>query len=337
MTLKGRTKAPILLLTHKKMNNERLIAEIRQTIHGADKILVTSHIRPDGDAIGSVLGMGLALKAIGKTIQMVLNESSLKNFGFLEGINNIQQATRDNYDLAIIMDCGDKNRISASLETGTPQINIDHHITNDNFSQINLVEPQEVSTTAILAKYFPEWGLEISQPVASALLCGLLTDTLGFRTNNMNPKALRIAADMMEAGADIISLYNKALTSRSIEAAHYWGQGLNKDHLHTQNGIVWTSLSLNDRRIASYRGNDDANLIDLVSTIEKFDISVIFTEQRKNSVKVSWRARSGIDISKLARQFGGGGHPSAAGASITGSLEEVQKRVLKATHGLIEN
>ena len=318
------------------MTNDRLIAEIHQTIHSADKILVTSHIRPDGDAIGSVLGMGLALKEAGKTVQMILNESSLKNFGFLEGIKNIHQATRDNYDLAIILDCGDKERISASLETGIMQINIDHHITNENFAQINLVEPEEVSTTAILAKYLPKWGFTISQPIASALLSGLLTDTLGFRTNNMNPMALRIAADLMEAGADIISLYNKTLTSRTIEAAHYWGQGLNKDHLHCQNRIVWTSLSLKDRQIASYPGNDDANLIDLVSTIEKYDISVIFTEQRKNSVKVSWRARTGIDISQLAKHFGGGGHPSAAGASISGSLEEVQQRVLKATKGLLE-
>ena len=318
-----------------KMTDDRLIAEIRKTIHSADKILVTSHIRPDGDAIGSVLGFGLALKQAGKTVQMILNESSLRNFSFLEGIKNIHQTVRENYDLAIILDCGDKDRVSAALEPGVPQINIDHHITNDNFSQINLIEPDEVSTTAILAKYLPQWGFTISQPVASALLSGLLTDTLGFRTNNMNARALRIAADLMDAGADLISLYNDALTSRSIESAYYWGQGLNKEHLHSQNRIIWTSLSLKDRLVASYTGNDDANLIDLVSTIDKHDVSVVFTEQRKNSVKVSWRARAGIDVSQLAKQFGGGGHPSAAGANISGSLNEVQQRVLKATQGLL--
>jgi bifunctional oligoribonuclease and PAP phosphatase NrnA len=319
-----------------KMTNDRLIAEIRQTIHSVDRILVTSHIRPDGDAIGSVLGIGLALKEAGKTVQMILNESSLKNFNFLEGINYVHQNVRDNYDLAIILDCGDKDRISAALEPGVPQINIDHHITNDSYSQINLIEPDEVSTTAILSKYLPKWGLTISQPVASALLSGLLTDTLGFRTNNMNTRALRIAADLMDAGADIVSLYNNALTSRPIEAAHYLGQGLNKQHLRTRDKIIWTTLSLKDRQMASYAGNDDANLIDIISSIDNFDISVVFTEQRKNSVKVSWRARPGIDISRLAQQFGGGGHPSAAGANITGSLNEVQQRVLKATQGLLE-
>ena len=198
---------PILNL----MTKDITLNEIRQAINEADKILVTSHVRPDGDAIGSVLALGLALKESGKITQMVLNESSQRIFAFLEGIELLRQSARDDYDLAIILDCGDIDRVSASLEPGIKKINIDHHITNDNFGDINLVEPEEVSTTAILAKYFPAWGLTITQPVAAALLSGLITDSLGFRTSNMNPFALRIAADLMEAGADIVSLYNHAL------------------------------------------------------------------------------------------------------------------------------
>jgi phosphoesterase RecJ-like protein len=319
------------------MTEERILSEIRQAIQDAEKILVTAHIRPDGDAIGSVLALGLALQESGKTTQMVLNESSQRIFGFLEGIELLRPSTNVEYDLAIVLDCGDQERISATLDPGIKTINIDHHITNDNFGDINLVEPEEVSTTAILAKYLPHWGLSTSQPVASALLSGLLTDSLGFRTNNMNPTALRIAADLMDAGADIVTLYNHALTSRTIESAHFWGQGLNKDRLQSQGRIVWTALFIEDRKETSYPGNDDANLIDLVSTIDQFDIAIIFTEQKNNIVKVSWRARTGLDVSQLAKEYGGGGHPAAAGASISGTIKEVQARVLEATQELLKN
>jgi bifunctional oligoribonuclease and PAP phosphatase NrnA len=116
---------------------------------------------------------------------------------------------------------------------------------------------------------------------------------------------------------------------RSFEAARYWGQGLAK--LHHNDHIVWTSLTQEDRKAADYTGNDDADLINILSTIEDANIAIIFVEQHGGKVKVSWRAIPGLEVAQVAFSFGGGGHAAASGAEIEGTLEDIQQRVLKAT------
>jgi phosphoesterase RecJ-like protein len=189
-----------------------------------------------------------------------------------------------------------------------------------------------VATSAILAKYFPAWGLDYNKPIADALLTGIVTDTLGFRTSNVTSEALRLAAMLMDLGANLAVMYERALVSKTFEAARYWGSGLGK--LQREDNLVWTTLTLADRQSVQYPGNDDADLVNVLSTIDS-DIAVIFVEQKNSHVKVSWRARSGYNVSKIALQFGGGGHAAAAGADIAGNLETVQKQVLEATRVMI--
>jgi phosphoesterase RecJ-like protein len=214
---------------------------------------------------------------------------------------------------------------------GQPDINIDHHITNERFGKLNLIEGEEVATSAILTNHLPEWGLEITKPVAAALLTGIITDTLGFRTANVTPECMRQAAALMETGVDMPEIYMRGLIRRSYEATRYWGAGLSK--LDRRNGMVWSTLTLEDRKTAGYSGNDDADLINTISAVDGFKVGMIFVEQHDNKVKVSWRAlEKGVDVSTVAKHFGGGGHAAAAGADIPGSLSEVQPEVLKVTH-----
>ena len=149
----------------------------------------------------------------------------------------------------------------------------------------------------------------------------------------MTPKALRVAADLMETGVDLPTLYQQALLSRSLNAVRYWGTGLSK--INANGRMVWTTLSLADRQQIGYPGRDDADLVNVLSTIEDTDIVLIFIEQSEERVKVSWRSKPGFDVSQIAVNFGGGGHKTAAGAEIEGSLEEVVSTVLQATKSLI--
>jgi phosphoesterase RecJ-like protein len=176
-------------------------------------------------------------------------------------------------------------------------------------------------------------GYTISQPVAAALLNGLITDTLGSRTSNMTPQALRLAADLMEKGGNLPELYQRALVTRSFEATRYWAAGLNS--IQRDGKLVWTSLSLKDRHAAGYPGRDDADLVNILSSIDDAEIAIIFVEQSNGHVKVSWRAKPGVDVSRVALQFGGGGHPAASGADITGDLVAVQAAVLQATRAIL--
>ncbi|NLG99489.1 MAG: hypothetical protein GX491_19205 [Chloroflexi bacterium] len=328
-------------------SSETVDARIREMFAQARRALIVSHIRPDGDAIGSVLGLGLALEAAGKDVRMALADGLPANFNFLTGAKKVHRSVPSGWlapdaspkTLVITVDCADLGRTGGLLGDRVPDLNIDHHVTNLNFAGVNLVVPDSVSTTAIIAGRLPAWGLPMTPPVASALLTGLVTDTIGFRTSNISPEALRLAADLMEAGAPLPELYTRALVSKSYEAALYWGQGLAKTQREALDGdgvLVWTNLTLEDRQKAQYPGNDDADLVNMLSSIEG-DVAVIFVEQKNGHTKVSWRARPGFDVSKIALQFGGGGHAAAAGADIPGSLEEVQEQVLKATRSALAN
>ncbi len=303
--------------------------QIRKAFNQAGKIGITAHIRPDGDAIGSVIALGLALRNAGKDVQLVLRDGVSKTFRHLVGSELIQQKFEGDLDLFVVVDSSDLQRIGGVLGDHPADVCIDHHITNEKFAKLNLIEPQSVATCAILAELIPQLGLTIDLDVANALLTGILSDSIGFRTSNTNAKALRIAADLMDIGADITALYNKALISRPFEAAKYWGFALQK--MEKADGLVWTTLTLEDRKNAAYPGNDDADLTNILSSIDPLDIAILFVEQKPELVKVSWRARPGLDISNIAYSLGGGGHPAAAGVEVAGTLAEVTDKVLSIT------
>ncbi|MCW5876012.1 MAG: DHH family phosphoesterase [Anaerolineales bacterium] len=312
-----------------------LLKQARQWLQGAQSILIVSHVRPDGDAICSVLGLGLALQAQGKQVQMVLPDGLPEGFDHLQGVEQIVRRAQGPADLVVALDAAAQERTGESLQ-GFPEvhINIDHHVTNTRFGQLNLIDPASVATCAMLAEHLPTLGLDFAPGVPEALLTGILTDTIGFHTSNMNPKALRIAADLVEMGADLPSLYERALLRRSFAALRYWGAGLSK--LQREGDLVWTTLSLADRSETGYPGNDDAELINNIAFVEGAAVVVLFVEQHDNQVKMSWRSQGDIDVSRIAAQFGGGGHVAAAGANQAGSLAEVQQRVLQATRAAMQ-
>jgi phosphoesterase RecJ-like protein len=247
------------------------------------------------------------------------------------------KSPKDPVDLAFVVDCSDQRRTGTALEDyGDADIVIDHHQTNELFGEINLVEPQVPATASVLMRHMTEWGLGITPDVASALLTGMITDTLGFRTINTTSEILRQAADLMDMGAKLDKLYYLSMVKRTLPAARFWGAGLS--NLHYENGVVWAVLTRADRKKAGYSGNDDADLINVVSAIEEGRISIIFVEQPKGVVKISWRTiHPDIDVSTLAVKFNGGGHKAAAGADVEGTLDEVIELVLNATHEMLKN
>jgi phosphoesterase RecJ-like protein len=315
--------------------NSGIISQIRERLNTAQNILIASHVRPDGDAIGSLLAMGLALQQTGRTVQMVLVDGVPASFNHLHGHEQVRKEPQGEWDTFISVDCADYKRLGKAFESiRKPDINIDHHITNEKFGAINLIMGEEVATSAILTDCLPLWGLEISQPVAAALLTGIVTDTLGFRTSNTSPESLRQAALLMERGADLPELYSRALVRRTYPAARYWGAGLSS--LERSQDIVWGTLKVTDRKAAGYGGNDDADLINVISSIDGSKVGMIFVEQTDDHVKISWRAlEDGINVATVAKHFNGGGHAAAAGADIPGKLSDIQPLVLKTTREML--
>jgi bifunctional oligoribonuclease and PAP phosphatase NrnA len=315
--------------------DNQLTGDIKKRLAEANKIVIASHVRPDGDAIGSLLGLGLALRDTGKSVEMILVDGVPSSFRYLEGSELIKKEPSGDHDTFITVDCADFKRVGKVFESYfPPDINIDHHITNEKFGKLNLIEGEEVATAAMLTNHIPEWGLTITKPIATALLTGILTDTLGFRTSNTTPEAMRQAATLMEYGVDMPEIYMKSLVRKTFPAAKYWGAGLSS--LESKNGIVWGTLTLADRKSTGYGGNDDADLINMISAIDGNKVGLVFVEQTDQHVKISWRAlEPGVDVSPIAKHFKGGGHAAAAGADIQGSLSEIKTEVLKVTRQLL--
>jgi phosphoesterase RecJ-like protein len=309
--------------------------EIKRAFDHAQRILLTAHIRPDGDAISAVLALTTALKTTGKEVVAVLRDGVAEIFQYLPGWETIKRVAKGAFDLVVVMDCSDLERIGEVLGERTTDINIDHHVTNLHFGKVNLVEPYAVATCAVLAEHMPNWGFAIDQTIAELLLNGILTDTIGFRTANMTPNALRLAADLMDRGANLPELYSKALTQRPFEAVRYWGYGLK--NLKREDRLIWTTLSMEERGEAKYPGTDDADLNNILSNVNDCDVSVLFIEQKHKKIKVSWRAQNGYDVSQLAVSFGGGGHKAAAGAEVQGEMEDVVEKIIQATKKLLQN
>ncbi len=308
------------------MMNSELDHTIRQQLVAVHKIVVVGHIRPDGDAVGSMLGLAHALRADGKTVECVLQDGVPDKYAFLPGAADVRTSVPLEYDYLIVVDSSDIMRTGKVLDgLPAPDLVIDHHNTHDDFGKMEYVKPEIEATALILADSLPRWGLTITMDAATCLLTGLLSDTIGFRTANTQPAALRAAADLMEIGADFHEVYLKTLSDKTLAEALYWGQGLSKIQ---QNGaILWSTLTLNDRIISSYQGNDDADLINILSAIKGPLMTILFVEQ-EGGVKISWRSVEGVDVSKLAREFGGGGHKAAAGADVEGNLQSIQENVI---------
>ncbi len=313
----------------KKTDFDQIHTKIQCLFTQSVRPLILSHIRPDGDAIGSIIGLSLALQKTGKKPQIVITDGLPRKFRFLTGADQITRMIKGKYDLVVTLDCADKKRVGSPTELPDIHINIDHHVTNELYAETNLVIPEQPSTTAILAKYLPHWGFSIDKDVANALLMGMITDTIGFSTSNVTPKFLRLSADLMDKGADLPSLYHQALTAQSLPASIIWGNALSR--IKSEGNLAWTTITLEDRANAAYQGRDDADLTNHLSLLEKIDVAVLFNEQKDGKVKVSWRSTAKFDVSKIAMRFDGGGHSPAAGAEITGRLETVMELVLGET------
>jgi len=285
-----------------------------------------------------MLGLSWALRGIGKETVPVSVDGCPDTFLFLPGVEEIVRKADPTCDLTIFVDCADQHRAGKPAEKlgRQPDLNFDHHITNPGFAKVNFVDDGMTATGELLANLLPGLGLPLTKDTAECLLCGLVSDTLGFRTANTGSAALATAQMLMAAGADLPSIYDKALNRRSFAAVKLWGNAL--AGARYADGIAWTTIPLAMKQSVGYNGKGDADVVSVLSTIDEAQIVIVMIENVEG-VKISWRARPGIDVAKIAQSFGGGGHVSAAGANIPGTLAEVEPKILAATRlslGVVE-
>ncbi len=302
-----------------------------QRLQQASRILLISHVSPDSDAIGSVLGMAHALRTLGKSVVPSCADAIRDRFDLLPGRADIVTQASGAFDLAVALDCGDELRLGpiwANLTNPRPfLINIDHHISNTRFGQINWIDPSAASTAEMVLQLIDQLGVPLTQAIATCLLYGIVGDTLGFRTPNTTPRQLQYAERCMEAGASLYESIEQQFNQRSMGLVCLWGQAIRV--LKIKDRIAYTAIS-RVMRDACGMGVSDLNLSSFLVSINEVDRAAVLVEKDDGRIEISLRAKRGYNVSNAAVALGGGGHPLAAGATIEGPLDAATQQVLLA-------
>jgi phosphoesterase RecJ-like protein len=307
--------------------------QIVRRLQEAKRPLLICHVSPDGDALGAMLGLALALKRMSKYPDVTCQDPVPTTFHYLPGADKVISESTGEHDLVVSLDCSDVRRMGTPYQKlstqgkNVPLINIDHHVTNLNFGDLNWVDPTAVATTEMMLELIEEMGIPLDVDIATCLLTGIVTDTRGFRTANTLPKVMAAATQLMEAGANLADITSRVFSRRPLAAVRLWAEGL--QGIQMEGRILWGVVTQEMRRQTGYNIDADAGLVSFLSDVDEADIAVVFTE-KDNKVDVSMRANRGLDVSQLALSLGGGGHPQAAGCTLQISLQEAVDTVLPA-------
>lgn len=308
--------------------------KIKTTIDKAKNILLVIHQNPDADALGSLSAVAEWLDTLGKTHTAFCLGTSIGDCSFINEQRQLIAESRDlagkNFDLLISLDSGDLehagiNQLLPELNTKPTIINIDHHATNKNFGQINLVQTDSASTTEILYQLFKGLGVKISGRIASSLLAGIIYDTYGFTNQNTSAKSLEISSALLKNGAKLTRINETILKNKSLPALQLWGTILTRLS-HNPNLNIATTIIGSDDLIGDKQDAEvTEGIANFLNNLTGVDAALVLRQEDKQTIKGSLRTNSDlIDVSRLAKIFGGGGHKKAAGFKIKGQLKQTK-------------
>lgn len=308
----------------------------------AQRILILTHVNPDGDAFGSMLGLARALQNQGKHVITAVDGGVLPEYQFLPGAEHVHAELNGaalDIDLTIAVDCGDESRMGAvgkaARDAGTPLVNLDHHRTNTLFGDANLVDPGTVAAAEGVRDWLREMALPLDADSALCLLTGLVTDTLCFRTSNVTAETLATAQELMQFGASLADIVQRTVNRRPYAGVRLWSVVM--PTVEMQDHVIWAVITQDRYVQADYDDRDDAGLVSMLVQTDEAYIAVVFKEKEPGVVELGIRAVPGFDTSEVAVALGGGGHPAASGATVHEPLETLVPRVIDMFKDVVRN
>ncbi|MBC8134951.1 MAG: bifunctional oligoribonuclease/PAP phosphatase NrnA [Fibrella sp.] len=300
----------------------------------AERIVLACHVNPDGDALGSLLGLGLGLIAIGKDVVLLSSDGVPANFVFLPGSETVRTNTdRRDFDLAIVVDSGDLTRIGNArtvVESAPIIMDVDHHVTGAPFGQIQLLDGNAAATAEIVFDLLISLGTEITVPIAENLLCGILTDTGSFRFRNTTPQTFQIASALTAIGASPNPIAEAVFENRSFASQKILGRALEKMQISPDGRVVWSAVTQADFAQTGAADNDTDGVSTQLQSVRGAQVAIFMRETVNGTFRVSLRSKEPFDVSAVAAQFGGGGHKLASGCSLPGPLADAEAQLLAA-------
>ncbi|MDS0524885.1 bifunctional oligoribonuclease/PAP phosphatase NrnA [Clostridium sp. SHJSY1] len=315
------------------------LRELSKIILESNKIGLTFHTSPDGDAIGSTLGLLNGLKEIGKEVYIISREVIPDNLSFLPLGNEIDGETNEpieGTDLVIVLDCGNVERICADLDRYEGAImNIDHHISNDSYGKYNFIDSNAAATAEIVYLLLKEFKFEFSgksgvlERIGSCLYTSLVTDTGAFRHSNVTKRTFDIAGDLINSGVRNDKIHNELFGNKPFNKVKLIGEALSDLKLLVDDKVSFISLSKETLESFGMSNIDTSDIINMALNIEGVEVAVV-TKEVEDGVKASLRSKNDVDVRRIAEVFGGGGHVKASGLKVSGvSIEEANSQIIK--------
>jgi bifunctional oligoribonuclease and PAP phosphatase NrnA len=315
--------------------DKKELRAVLEAINKAETILLISHKAPDGDTLGSSLGLYHTLLQMGKKPMVACVDRPGSVYAFMPGIETVQQGIAHiDFDLVFILDAGATHLTGANIlypelfDKSREVVNIDHHPTNDFYGRYNVVVPTAPSTTMIIYQMLMDLELPIDRNTATCLLTGIYTDTGSFMHSNTTAESLRMAARLLAKGANIRSISKDIFNTTKISTMCLWGRVLRSIY-RTSDGVTMSVVTQKDFDECGATYDEMTGVVDYVNSVPNSVYSVILTE-KQGAVKGSLRTlKDDVDVSAIASNYGGGGHTKAAGFTVKGRLEkEVRWKVV---------
>jgi len=318
--------------------NSQPLQQIVDAIRSRHRFLLSSHSRPDGDSIGSQLAMAYALSALGKEVVAVNADPAPGPLMQFPGVADIQIAPRveGTFDAAIIMECGDLRRTGVEGLERFFVINIDHHPGNSGYGQINWFDASAAACAEMVFELVRALGVPLTVEIATHIYLAILTDTGSFHYSSISPRTFDICRDCLEAGVDPVRVARNVYDSNNMGRLKLFGAVLSAMQLDPMGHIAIVYVDHEMARAAGGTYEDTEGLINLPLTVKEILAVVFFKQAEGDEYRVSMRSKGDIDIGAVAKEFGGGGHKNAAGCTVRGGIDALQKLFIAKIEQAIE-
>jgi phosphoesterase RecJ-like protein len=318
------------------------LAEIGRVLRAHQRFAVLSHVRPDGDALGSQLALALSLQQLGKDVTVWNEDGLLEKYNFLPGGERLTQPPREpqDFDVAVALDTATQNRLGTAGESvrhAKTWINIDHHPSNPGYGDLVYIDPTSPATGQILFELIQNQQLPIDPAIAENLFVAISTDTGSFQYPNTTARTFEIGAELVRGGVDVGRVSQLLYENYPRRRTELLRELLGTMRFEAGGKIASFSLSLKGAADLNVKPEDNEGLIDHLRAIQGVIVAVFFEELTDGKVRVSMRSKSeAVDVSAICQKFGGGGHKLAAGARVRGTLAEVEQKILEGICDVID-
>jgi len=310
-----------------------MLQDVLHHIEQRNRFVLTSHARPDGDAVGSALACCQILRGMGKQADVVLHDGVPRIYRSLPFADQVLQADRieGNYDAAIILECDSIHRTRLEGLENRFLISIDHHLSGRPFAHVNWIDPQAVATGEMVFRLAREAATPFSPEMATCLYTALMTDTGSFMFQGTNEHTFALARELVLAGADPSYCARSIYFAHSVAKMRLLGEALR--NLNTLAGIGWTWVTQEQMERCGAIEEDCEGLVNYVLSIGEVEVAALFREIPDGRVRVSLRSKGALDVARVAERFGGGGHECASGCSVDGPLPQALSQILDSLRG----